>query len=184
MIMPEPYNQTILILGGARSGKSSLAQQMARESDRPVVYLATGVITDKEMKERVQKHRSSRPQTWLTRETPYGGFIQIDENWAGKAILLDCITFLVNNLLLRENKEETVYHQLLEELTYLFKKQQQEGFYFLIVSNETGMGIVPEYPLARAFRDLQGRINQWLAARVNQVYIVIAGIPVKIKGEE
>ncbi|NLJ50037.1 MAG: bifunctional adenosylcobinamide kinase/adenosylcobinamide-phosphate guanylyltransferase [Candidatus Atribacteria bacterium] len=182
--MPEPYKQTVLILGGARSGKSSLAQQMARESGLPVVYLATGVITDVEMKERVQKHRESRPQSWVTKETPYGGFGQMNENWSGKAVLLDCITFLVNNLLLREDKEEVVYQQLLKELGFLFEKHQQEGFYFLIVSNETGMGIVPEYPLARTFRDLQGRINQWLASRANHVYMVLAGIPVRIKGEE
>ena len=81
------------------------------------------------------------------------------------------------------DKEEAAYHQLLNEFIYLFEKQQREGFYFLIVSNETGMGIVPEYPLARTFRDLQGRVNQWLATKVNQVYLVVAGIPVKIKGE-
>ena len=182
MNMPEPYKKTVLILGGARRGKSSLAHQMARDSGLPVIYLATGVVTDMEMKERVQKHRNSRPQSWLTRETPYG-FSHIDENWTGKAILLDCVTFLVNNLLLREDKEETAYHQLLNEFIYLFEKQQREGFYFLMVSNETGMGIVPEYPLARTFRDLQGRVNQWLATKVNQVYLVVAGIPVKIKGE-
>ncbi len=181
--MPEHFNRKVLILGGARSGKSALAQQMVRGSGLPAVYLATGVITDQEMKDRVQKHRESRPPSWLTKETPYG-FRQISENWTGKAVLLDCVTFLVNNIFLREEKEEVAYQQLLEEFIYLFEKQKQEGFYFLMVSNETGMGIVPEYPLARAFRDLQGRINQWLATKADQVYIVWAGIPMKIKGEE
>jgi len=184
MIMPNPYNQTVLILGGARSGKSSLAQKMALESGLPVVYLATGVVTDMEMEVRVQKHRESRPRSWITKETPYGNFSQMNENWTGKAVLLDCITFLVNNYLLRDGKEEIAYQQILKELIFLFEKQKQENFYFLIVSNETGMGIVPEYPLARTFRDLQGRINQWLAVRATNVYIVIAGIPVKIKGEK
>ena len=181
--MLDLYKQSVLILGGARSGKSTLAQQMIQESQLPGIYLATGIITDQEMEERVKKHQINRPNSWLTRETPYG-FQQISENWTGKGVLLDCVTFLVNNLLLQEKEEETTFQRLILEFTSLFEKQKKEQFYFLVVSNETGMGIVPEYPLARTFRDLQGRINQWLAKRVDRVYLVVAGIPWKIKGNE
>ena len=181
--MLEPFDRSVLILGGARSGKSSLAQQLAQESGLPIVYLATGVVTDGEMEARIKKHQDSRPSSWSTRETPYG-FRQLDEDWTDKGVLLDCVTFLVSNLLLRENDEEATFQHLTREFTSLLEKRKRERFFCLMVSNETGSGIVPEYPLSRTFRDLQGRINQWLAARADRVYLVVAGIPWKLKGDD
>jgi len=179
--MFDRYDRSVLILGGARSGKSTLAQKMAQNSSLPFVYLATGIVTDDEMESRVKKHQSSRPPTWTTLETPLG-FRHIEADLTGKGVLLDCITFLTSNLLLQEKDENATFQRLTDELQWLLEKRDRERFFCLMVSNETGMGVVPEYPLGRTFRDLQGRINQWLAVRADEVYLVVAGLPWKLKG--
>ncbi|MDK2897141.1 MAG: adenosylcobinamide kinase / adenosylcobinamide-phosphate guanylyltransferase [Candidatus Atribacteria bacterium] len=171
----------VLFLGGARSGKSRLAQMEAEKSGLSPIYLATGVITDPEMAQRVEKHRQARSHKWETIEVPYG-LVGLKQSFAGKAVVLDCVTFLVSNLLLKEKEEAATREKIQAELGFLLKKQAKEGFSLFLVSNEVGEGVVPESPLARSFRDLQGQINQWIAQRVDQVFLVVAGIPWKIKG--
>ncbi|MCS7242990.1 MAG: bifunctional adenosylcobinamide kinase/adenosylcobinamide-phosphate guanylyltransferase [Candidatus Caldatribacterium sp.] len=173
--------ERVLILGGARSGKSRLALTMVGERGVPVVFCATGIATDPEMEERIRRHRSDRPSSFITVEVPYGFVPLLSFDLSGKAVLLDCVSFLVSNILLQEKDEKQAYEKVLGELTGLFSRQEREGFYLVLVSNEVGMGVVPEFPLGRAFRDLLGRVNQWLAERADRVYFVVAGIPWQLK---
>ncbi len=170
-------NKSILFLGGARSGKSALAQKKALQSELPIVFMATGVVADGEMAERVKHHRAHRPPQWRTREVPHG-FRECTESFAGCGVLVDCITFLASNLLLREGgKEGPARSALNEELEWLFAKREREGFLLIVVSNEVGMGVVPDSQLGRTFRDVAGWANQWLAERCEEVYLVTAGLP-------
>lgn len=173
--------ERVLILGGARSGKSRFALRMVEERRVPVVFCATGVITDGEMEERIRRHQRERPPHWTTVEVPYGFTPLAPFALSGKAVLLDCVSFLVSNILLEEGNEEQAEAKVLGEFENLFFRQKEEGFFLVLVSNEVGMGVVPESPLGRSFRDLLGRVNQWLAERVDQVYFVVAGIPWKLK---
>ncbi|HEY8348140.1 MAG TPA: bifunctional adenosylcobinamide kinase/adenosylcobinamide-phosphate guanylyltransferase [Symbiobacteriaceae bacterium] len=161
-----------LILGGARSGKSRFAEALASRYDT-VTYLATGVVTDPEMAERVARHRATRPAHWRTVEEPYHPAAAVRD--ARGVVLLDCVTFLVSNHLLRD--EAGGEQAALAELEALLTLEAD----VIAVSNEVGMGVVPEYPLGRLFRDAVGRANQFLAARAEQVFVCFAGIPVEIK---
>ncbi|MCX6090753.1 MAG: bifunctional adenosylcobinamide kinase/adenosylcobinamide-phosphate guanylyltransferase [Candidatus Atribacteria bacterium] len=178
--MLKTLDRTVFLLGGARSGKSRLAQKMGMDSGLPFIYLATGVVTDREMEERVRHHQLHRPASWKTLEVPYG-FQDIQESFSGKGVLLDCVTFLTSNIFLRENDEEKAFTLVRQEFDWLFQKRERERFFWIMVSNEIGMGVVPEYPLGRTFRDLQGRVNQWLASQVDEVYFVIAGLSLPLK---
>lgn len=164
-----------LVLGGARSGKSRFAEGLAGGSGWPVVYLATGVQTDPEMAERFALHRAQRPTEWRTVEEPYD-VAGAAEQLCGCVALLDCFSFLVSNHLLRDEAEaeESVMAQI--------DRLARAPVDLIIVSNEVGWSLVPEYLLGRRFRDLQGRSNQRLAAVAGQVWLVVAGIPLAIKG--
>lgn len=172
-----------LILGGARSGKSSYAEKRAG-SYPEVVYLATAKIEDEEMAHRVELHKKRRKDSWRTLEK-YRGFTRQDLG-NEPAILLDCLTMMVTGLLFDENFEDYSDEdfQRLEEKIW----QEIEGFLdisqdrdVLLVSNELGMGLVPEDRLSRIFRDMMGRFHQLLAKRADRVTLVVAGIPVVIK---
>ncbi len=179
--MPGKTDKSILYIGGARSGKSSLAQRTAIDSGLPFVYLATGIITDREMAERVEHHRNHRPSHWRTLEVPYG-FGECRESFSGNGVLLDCATFLASNVLLREQgKEKPTRDALAGELEWLFNKRERENFLLLVVSNEVGMGVVPDSSLGRVFRDVAGWMNQWLASRCDEAYLVVAGLPWRLK---
>ncbi|BER91264.1 bifunctional adenosylcobinamide kinase/adenosylcobinamide-phosphate guanylyltransferase [Atrimonas thermophila] len=171
----------VLFIGGARSGKSSLAQQRVEEASPKRVYLATGVVTDQEMAERIALHRRRRSENWETFEVPFGFQEVEDRDFSGCGVLLDCVTFLVSNLLLRDKEPEEVFMRVTEELEVLFRKQSREGFFLALVSNEVGCGVVPENFLGRQFRDLQGKVNQWLAQKADEVFLVVAGVPWKLK---
>ncbi|HHF09167.1 MAG TPA: bifunctional adenosylcobinamide kinase/adenosylcobinamide-phosphate guanylyltransferase [Candidatus Atribacteria bacterium] len=175
------FSKKVLFIGGARSGKSSLAQQKVEEASPKRIYLATGVITDQEMAERVTLHRKRRSEGWQTLEVPFGFREIVGRNFSGCGVLLDCVTFLVSNLFLREKEPEKVFTEVTGELEKLFKKQLRGGFFLALVSNEVGCGVVPESSLGRQFRDLQGRVNQWLAREVDQVFLVVAGVPWRLK---
>jgi len=171
----------VLLLGGARSGKSKYALTMVESSGLSPLYCATGIATDREMEVRIARHQRDRNPRWKAVETPYGFEVLERESLSGWGVVVDCITFLANNLFWREKDPEKAFLLLEEQLGKLFKKREEEGFFLVFVSNEVGMGIVPEHPTGRSFRDLQGRINQWLASRVQEVYFLIAGIPWRIK---
>jgi adenosylcobinamide kinase/adenosylcobinamide-phosphate guanylyltransferase len=185
----------IVVTGGSRSGKSSYAERLANDLGSSILYIATAAVTDEEMEERIKKHRERRPETWET----YEGYRQLDEvfrNAEGKydGILLDCVTTMVTNLMFDELGEaayedlhcHSVDFKMIEEkiirefehLSETIKKQKTE---VILVTNELGMGIVPETLLGRVFRDIAGRVNQIIARHADSVYLVVSGIDLKIK---
>lgn len=174
-----------LILGGARSGKSSHAQSLAEATGRSVTYLATAEALDEEMSRRIQKHRGERPSYWETLEVPHHigahlSHIQTD------VVILDCITLLITNLLMQHVKEDLVdedpflyaVRQEIDELIVQLKERKQD---WIIVSNEVGLGLVPAYQMGRVYRDAIGWANQQLARQADTVLFMVAGIPMVVK---
>ncbi len=180
----------VLLLGGARSGKSSLAEEIAdSEGGDSVLYVATAEARDEEMADRIMRHRAVRPQTWRTLEVPRGVGEALHANWQGeKVVLLDCMTLLVSNLLPSGEGFEQVevqvkeYEQLvMDEVENLLKFIAESSALVLVVSNEVGMGLVPPYELGRAYRDILGRVNKTLASIADEVLFLVAGLPLKLK---
>jgi len=176
----------IFITGGARSGKSNFAEKMAAKISKEVAYIATGQPLDDEMKIRIKKHKDRRPINWKTYEEP----IEVRElvsrlDLEKEVILIDCLTLLTSNLLLR--KEDKVEDSRWQEEILLEIKKLAEISYkvpaqVIIVSNEVGMGLVPDNPLGRAYRDILGRANSIIADKADEVFMIVSGIPLKIKG--
>lgn len=181
----------IMVTGGTRSGKSTFAEKTASGFGDKVLYIATSVAFDDEMKERVKKHKEQRPSGWFTLEA-YKGLDRCLDT-VGKdfdAALLDCLTLMVSNLMLEKdmdwenmtvdeiNKVEAV---VAKEVDKLLDAALESGFPFVIVTNELGMGVVPSTVLGRAVRDIGGRANQKLAQVADEVYLCVSGIPVRIK---
>jgi adenosylcobinamide kinase / adenosylcobinamide-phosphate guanylyltransferase len=174
----------ILILGGARSGKSSYAEKLAAELGNRVVYIATAEAKDEEMKARIQTHQSNRPASWYTLEAPYNVASALS-GMADRpdALLLDCMTLLVSNILLSMESSSltTIEAAVQAEIEALLATQKGLAVPLIVVSNEVGLGLVPPYPLGRAYRDLLGRANQHLAALAQRVIFMVAGLPLTIK---
>jgi adenosylcobinamide kinase/adenosylcobinamide-phosphate guanylyltransferase len=176
-----------LILGGARSGKSTFAQQLAEERFRQVVYIATARGLDGEMEARIAVHKQARPSHWVTCEIPsnVGGRLKEIPLQAG-GVVLDCLTMLVSNLLMdipsadEELDQAEAVAAVQTEVDDLLAAIQWSEADWIVVSNEVGLGLVPPYPLGRLYRDLLGRANQRLAACADEVFFLIAGIPVPI----
>ncbi|MGQ9622075.1 MAG: bifunctional adenosylcobinamide kinase/adenosylcobinamide-phosphate guanylyltransferase [Candidatus Caldatribacteriaceae bacterium] len=173
--------RSILLLGGARSGKSRLALELVEKSGLSPLFCATSLPVDWEMEARILRHQAERPPHFETVEVPLGFSPLWEKDLRRRALLLDCVSLLVSNVLLEEEEEERSYGRICREFETLFSRQKRDGFLLVLVSNEVGMGVVPEYPLGRTYRDLLGRVNQWLAARVEAVYFVVAGIPWRVK---
>lgn len=191
----------IFITGGARSGKSSFALREAEKLKGKKAYIATAEALDEDMRERIEKHKLGRGKEWTTFEEPIkiaGLISKIDGEY--DVILLDCLTLWLSNLLTRkqhaEDRAQNAEHrtQSEEEIEQfidalkLFKKSSVCGLNselcaLFIVSNEVGMGIVPENKLARQFRDLAGMLNQKIAGIADEVYILVSGIPLQVKGQ-
>jgi adenosylcobinamide kinase/adenosylcobinamide-phosphate guanylyltransferase len=185
-------SKIILITGGARSGKSSFAEKLAADSSQKVAYIATAIPFDEGMKDRIKKHKNSRPNYWMTYEIYkdiYKYIDQISQNY--DVILLDCVTILVTNLMF-ENHEihwDTIKREEIDKIEIHIKKQisllidemKTSKIKSILVTNEVGMGIVPENKLSRVFRDIAGRINQFIAGSADEVYFTVSGIPMKIK---
>jgi len=176
----------ILVLGGARSGKSQFAQNLARELGGKVLFVATGEAKDEEMEQRITQHRRNRPSSWRTLEAPIRVAERIGQE-AGDAevIILDCLTLLISNLLVYEGDGEIDYYtaeeKMLTEVKQLIDCISKLDAHLIIVSNEVGSGLVPPNKLGRIYRDLLGRANQLLAENATEVYLLVAGIPLKIK---
>lgn len=174
-----------LILGGARSGKSSHAQSLAEATGKPVTFLATAQALDEEMSTRIQKHRSERPAGWETLEVPCDLAPQVPQI-KSEVVLLDCVTLLVSNLLMQFVKDELVeevpfmlaVQKEIEDLIAAIHQQDQD---WLIISNEVGLGLVPPYQMGRLYRDALGWANQRLAREADQVLFMVAGIPMVVK---
>jgi adenosylcobinamide kinase/adenosylcobinamide-phosphate guanylyltransferase len=178
--------QLILILGGARSGKSDYAEQLAAELGQQVLFIATAEIGDEEMAQRVAAHRSTRPTAWQTLEAPrHVGAALAGLQDAPQVLLLDCLTLLVSNILLAlEAEPQPVVEAAVQaELEAILAAQSRLGLPLIVVSNEVGLGLVPPYPLGRVYRDVLGRANQYLAGRANRVIFMVAGLPMVIKDE-
>jgi len=169
----------IFITGGARSGKSRFAEELSRQVSGPKAYLATAQALDEEMAERIRRHRENRSADWHTLEEPIkaAGCIQ-KEGDRFNLILLDCLTLWVSNLLMAGWDEA----RILEEGSRLLEACRQARCSLILVGNEVGMGIVPENAQARLFRDVSGFIQQKVARDADEVYFMVSGLPVKIKG--
>ncbi len=183
--------QLILILGGARSGKSTFAEQLAQRSGQSVAFIATATISDDDMRLRIERHRAARPADWQTIEEPLD-LVKAVQQAASLAdvVLLDCMTLWVSNwLFTQENIDDASpvtsphYDSALNEIDNLLialnKLDAQKTL--IIVTNEVGLGIVPSYTLGRIYRDVLGLVNQRLAGVANRVYLMIAGLGVDIK---
>ncbi len=167
-----------LILGGARSGKSRYAEQLALQSQKSVVYIATAQAQDAEMQTRIQHHQASRSAEWLTLEEPLSLATTLAAQAQPERILLvDCLTLWLTNLLCLEDSEQ----RLTNELNTLYAVLPQLSGELILVSNETGLGVVPLGELTRRYVDEAGRMHQRLAAQMQQVIFMIAGLPQVLK---
>jgi adenosylcobinamide kinase / adenosylcobinamide-phosphate guanylyltransferase len=171
----------IFILGGARSGKSTYAQKLASEMSEKVLFIATGEARDEEMKKRIANHRRQRPETWQTLECPSGIASKLKQIKNRDLILIDCITLLVANIMGDARSFGVAEKKAIRELEELAEAMKVSQNSFVIVSNEVGLGIVPDNLMAREYRDLLGKANQMLAACATEVYFMVAGIPLKVK---
>jgi adenosylcobinamide kinase/adenosylcobinamide-phosphate guanylyltransferase len=179
-----------LVLGGARSGKSALAERLARESGKEVVYLATSHAGDAEMAARIAHHRARRPAAWRTVEEPTALAATLRTLCApGRILLVDCLTLWLTNLMFAARQEYPEVGPV--DLPPLFASERAALLEWLdapsegdvvFVSNEVGMGIVPYGAVSRAFVDEAGRLNQDVAARCERVLFVAAGLPLALKG--
>jgi len=177
----------ILILGGARSGKSAHALQLARRHSGAVLYTATAEAGDEEMAARIARHRAERPAHWHMLEAPrrVGQALRAWQGGPLAAVVVDCITLLASNVLLslpEEAGEEQAAALLDAEVDELLAAARERGGEWILVSNEVGLGLVPPYPLGRLYRDLLGRANQRLARAADEVLLMVAGIPMQVKG--
>ena len=172
--------QLTLILGGARSGKSDFAQSLARaRGGDEVTFVATARALDAEMDARIENHRRARPVSWKTVQTPRGLAGELQTAPAAGVVVLDCVTLWVSNVMLVE--ETAAPDAMARELNDLLVWYRAAPCEMIVVSNEVGMGLVPDNALGRAYRDLLGAMNKLLAAAADQVFFVVAGLPIEIK---
>ncbi|MEQ1576248.1 MAG: bifunctional adenosylcobinamide kinase/adenosylcobinamide-phosphate guanylyltransferase [Hyphomicrobium sp.] len=164
-----------LILGGARSGKSALAEQLLSAEPGPWAYIATAQAFDDEMRVRIAQHRARRVDGWTTYDAPVELARALADQTAGQPVLVDCLTLWLTNLLLGSHDVVAATQSLIEVLAARDKP-------CILVANEVGLGIVPDNALARAFRDEAGRLNQRVATVVDRVLFVAAGLPLTLKG--
>jgi adenosylcobinamide kinase/adenosylcobinamide-phosphate guanylyltransferase len=166
---------TTLVLGGARSGKSSFAEQLVEASGLERVYLATATAEDDEMRFRIAHHRERRGNGWMTVEEPLALVDALTrEATRGRAVLVDCLTLWLSNLMFSGRDPDVEARRLTRFLGVA-------RYPIIFVSNEVGLGLVPETPLGRSFRDAQGRLNQIIAAAVPDVVFIAAGLPLWLK---
>lgn len=181
-----------LITGGARSGKSTFAEELAAKKGDKILYVATAKAIDEEMRDRIKRHRERRPDSWDTLEA-YKSLSsllpQSSPNYDG--ILLDCITIMSTNIIFDEPtmlQAEIAFEEMLraeellmaeiDEFIACFPNLQSD---LIMVTNEVGMGLVPEYPLSRFYRDALGRVNQKLGRAADEVWLVVSGVPMQVK---
>ena len=165
-----------LILGGARSGKSARAQALVEAESQSCIYIATAEALDAEMAERIARHRADRGAGWRTIEAPLDLVSVLKErSQPGSSVLVDCLTLWLSNLMHHQRNVEAEG----DRLCACLQTFQSE---IVLVSNEVGLGLVPDTPLGRSFRDAQGRLNQKVAAACDVVEFVAAGLPLRLKG--
>lgn len=181
-----------LVTGGAKSGKSAFAEQLAEQSGGRLGYIATARAGDEEMRQRIIRHQERRDSRWQTLEEPLqpSALLALDHASNYDVLLLDCLTVLISNIILNEPLNwdapasaalHSIETMVMEEMAALAKAGQTYPGHLILVANEVGFGIVPPSPLARFFRDCAGSASQYLAAKANAVYLVVAGLPLCLK---
>ena len=181
-----------LILGGARSGKSTFAELKAKEYSENVLYIATAAVTDEAMADRVKKHREQRPAFWQTLEmySDFKTLINKAEFNQSEVVLLDCITTMIGNYMVESKLDfddcsvedvNILENKITEEVFSLINVCKENNKKLIIVSNETGMGLVPSYYMGNYFRDISGRINNKIGVQAEHMYFIFSGIPIKLK---
>ncbi len=177
-----------LLTGGVRSGKSAMAQHLL-EGDGAVLYIATARCLDGEMERRIARHRASRPSSWRTVEAS-AGLDRVLEEHPGGAVLLDCVSNMVTNLMLdaepdydslSQDRIEEIEREITAEFDRLMDALCRQERRAVIVTNEVGLGLIAPYRLGRVFADILGRVNQRLAARCDEVYLLSCGLPLRLK---
>lgn len=181
--------RTILLTGGARSGKSQHAQDLASTSGKKVLFVATAEAGDDEMRQRILAHQQSRPPEWGTLEAPSNVATAIMKSAGGtELIIVDCITMLVNNVFgkyadytsgkVDAAKIEKEVTREIDDLAACFDRLDAD---FIVVTNEVGLGLVPANPIDRMYRDLLGKANRILAGHADEVYLMVSGLPLRVK---
>jgi adenosylcobinamide kinase / adenosylcobinamide-phosphate guanylyltransferase len=177
----------IMITGGSRSGKSSYAQQKAEEIGSPLLYIATCPVIDAEMEDRIRRHREAREaKGWETIEEAIDLAEVLLQNGEGKTVLIDCLTLWVNNLMYEAQKrgEPFTEEHIVVHCRDLIRACQKISGMVIIVTNEVGMGIVPDNETARRYRDIAGRCNQEIAKAASEVALLVSGIPLILKNDK
>ncbi|MFC7678397.1 bifunctional adenosylcobinamide kinase/adenosylcobinamide-phosphate guanylyltransferase [Paenibacillus sp. GCM10028914] len=184
-----------LVTGGARSGKSSFAERLCMSKSPEAVYVATAQAFDDEMKERIALHKLSREQAgyeWRNVEEPFQ-LAKLLNDWRDNSlrneecaptVLVDCLTLWLSNVLLSWEGKQDAQAKVKSEIARLVDQAEQYPGQLILVTNEVGSGIVPEYPLGRLYRDLAGYMNQALSRSSHEVFLVTAGIPIELKSKE
>jgi len=185
-------SKIIMVTGGVRSGKSGFAEKKVMEIGNKIGYMATAVITDEDMAKRIEHHRASRPKEWPTFER-YNNFeaLESDEVFLScDTLIFDCVTTAVTSIMLDEPVDydkdsqevmDKVEEQVKRELAALLNMVAATKQNLVLVTNEVGLGIVPPYRLGSIFRDIAGRMNQYIASRADEVYFIVSGLPITLK---
>lgn len=185
-------SKLILVTGGARSGKSTYAEKLVSELSQHVTYIATGIITDEDMAARIEHHKKRRPSHWKTIES-YKDFEKLttDEAFVNSDVfLLDCLTVMMTNLMFDEpvdydtcsmDEVNLIEIKIQSEIEKLLGVMAEHNKTLVLVSNEVGLGLVPAYRLGNLFRDIAGRMNQYVASRADSVLFIVSGLPLKLK---
>lgn len=180
------------VIGGSRSGKSTFAENKAKEYGEKVLYIATSVITDQAMADRVKKHKEQRPEAWSTLEkySEFNTLPYCKEFNEADVVLIDCITVLIGNLMFDSGLDfdkcpveevNNLEQKISDEVISLIKLCRDFNKRLIIVSNETGLGVVPSYYMGNYFRDMSGRINNKIGKEADFMYFIFSGIPIKLK---
>lgn len=167
----------IFLTGGARSGKSNLAIELAQAHDGPVRYVVTARPTDDEMEKRIESHRRSRPRHWAVVEAPVALVEGVNEAEEGDLVVIDCVTLWISNLM--EDRDDPHILSNVEDVVTAVVDRRPSA---IVISNEVGSGLVPMSPVGRRFRDLQGAVNQRFAAAAERAYLVVAGKALRLNG--
>lgn len=180
------------VIGGSRSGKSTFAEMKAKEYGEKVLYIATAVVTDQAMADRVKKHREQRPESWQTLEK-YSQFDLLpnhEEFNESDVVLIDCMTTLIGNFMFDSGLDfdkcnvsevNTLEQKIIKEIISLINVCNEHNKRLIIVSNETGFGVVPSYYMGNYFRDMSGRVNNRIGKESDYMYFIFSGIPIKLK---
>ncbi|MDO4710425.1 MAG: bifunctional adenosylcobinamide kinase/adenosylcobinamide-phosphate guanylyltransferase [Peptostreptococcaceae bacterium] len=184
-------SKLIMVTGGSRSGKSCFSEKICTAASDRLAYIATAEAMDDEMAQRIKTHQERRGSSWTTFEIPINISERLDSFDPFDHVLLDCLTMLISNMMFSLNidfemigrsEREAVEKHILDDVKKLLDGIRRSNINFVIVTNEIGLGIVPEGRLSRLYRDIVGKANQILASEADEVYFVVSGIPLKIKG--